>query len=156
MFTVSTYNNVYCILNNWCICRNTSCGWTSPSPNKCFMEHNMCKAVGSIVGTAMGLLWSATLRARLHVVASEILAHCLGIPTQCLDSHFLYTYIYIYIYTHMYAYISLSLYIYIHIFIYIYIYISVLHVLPISVLPVASEILTRCLGVLTFPSAHRN
>ena len=26
MFTVSSENNVYCILNNWCICINISCG----------------------------------------------------------------------------------------------------------------------------------
>ena len=26
MLTVSNQNNVYSILNNWCICINTSCG----------------------------------------------------------------------------------------------------------------------------------
>ena len=26
MFAVSNYNNVYSILNNWCICINISCG----------------------------------------------------------------------------------------------------------------------------------
>ena len=104
MLTVSNQNNVYSILNNWCICIHASCGYTS-NPTRAHAFADSDRRV------------SAYPRAYR------------GIRSTCKPSVKIYIYIYIYIHIHIHIHMYITYiyiytqYIYICIYAYIYIYI---------------------------------
>ena len=92
MFTVSNRNNVYSILNNWCICINISCGYVHPPGD--------------------------ALLAEARVSSASVAYSC----TYTYLLIYIYVYIYIYIHVCIYIYIYVCIYIYIYVYTYIYIY----------------------------------
>ena len=144
---MSSQNNVYSILNNWCICINISCGycWTSTAWHLEFNETvPLCVSrTYQYIQARQGQLDEVSNRIPptsqpQHV---PLLQHIYYISLSiyiyiyiCISYMYMCVYICAYIYTHVYicVYIPLSLYIYIYIYmynlcmcVYIYIYIYI-------------------------------
>ena len=157
MFTVSNQNNVYSILNNWCICINISCGgfdavtsraWAAALSFHAHPYHVVDVLTVSVSISASSCGWGICSFVPASHNRSWLVAWFRGAGH---GHKHVYVYIYIYTYTHICIHIlciSLSLYIYIYIYKYIVMSIITIVIIGISSCLSARSAETNSLSML--------